>query len=163
MLSSLKTPADGMRPTSLYGDVTTFALFWSNPTSSQVTQPELSSLTCLLVWGDPKRFCSNVVFLLILPKVGITGERVYGLAMVWVHPYQARLSTIDDMAKKLILLASARPNWPYAFVWFNGDTITCLSQKKVTWVPWQRGCLATSCVEGYADWRSVNFCIQRPE
>ena len=86
-----------------------------------MTQPELSSLTHLLVWGNPKRFHSNVAFLLILPKEGIAGERVYGLAMVWVHPYQARVSAIDDMARKLTLLAFARPNWPYAFVWFNGD------------------------------------------
>ena len=48
----------------------------------QVTQPGLSSLTHLLVWGDPKRFCSDMAFLLILPEEGIAGERVYGLAMV---------------------------------------------------------------------------------
>ena len=62
-----------------------------------------------------------MAFLLILPKEGIAGERVYGLAMVWVHPYQARVSTIEDAAKKLILLASTGPNWPYAFVQFNRD------------------------------------------
>ena len=78
-------------------------------------------LTCLLAWGDPKRFCSHVAFLLILPKEGIAGERVYGLAMVWFHPYQSRVSTTDDAARKLTFLASARPNWPYTFVWFNGD------------------------------------------
>ena len=87
----------------------------------QVIQMELSSLTCSSAWGDPERFCSDMAFLLILPKEGITGERLYGLAMVWVHPYQARVPTIEDMAKKLILLASAGPNWPYAFVQFNGD------------------------------------------
>ena len=86
---------------------------------TQVTLMELFSLTHLLAWSDPKRFCSNVAFLLILPKEGITGQRVYGLAMVWVHPYQTRVSTTVDTAKKLILLASARPNWPYAFVQFN--------------------------------------------
>ena len=82
---------------------------------------ELSSLTCLLAWGDPKRFCSGVAFLLIFPEEGIAGGRVYWLAMVWVHPYQARVSTIEDAVKKLILLASAGPNWPYTFVQFNGD------------------------------------------
>ena len=89
---------------------------------AQVTQPELSSLTHLLVRGDPKRFHSDVAFLLILPKDGIAKEMVYGLAMVWVHPYQARVSTIDDAVRKLILLASSAPNWPYTFVQFNGDT-----------------------------------------
>ena len=82
---------------------------------------ELSSITHLLVWGDLERFHSNVAFLLILPKEGIAGERVYGLVMVWVHPYQVRVSTVEDVAKKLILLASTRPNWPYSFMQFNGD------------------------------------------
>ena len=89
---------------------------------AQVTQPELSALTHSLAWGDPERFHSDVAFLLILPKEGIAGERVYGLAMVWVHSYQARVSTIDNAVRKLTLLASARPNWPYMFVQFNGDT-----------------------------------------
>ena len=73
-----------------------------------------------------------MAFLLILPKEGIAKERVYGLAMVWVHPYQARVSTIDDVARKLILLAFSGPNWPYAFVQFIGDAVTCLSQMRVT-------------------------------
>ena len=73
------------------------------------------------MWGDHERFHSNVAFLLILPKEGMAEERVYGLAMVWVHPCQARVSTIDDAVRKLILLASAGPNWPYPFAWFNGD------------------------------------------
>ena len=89
---------------------------------AQVTQPGLSFLTHLLVWGDPERFCSDVAFLLILPKEGIAGERVYGLTMVWVHPYQARVSIIDDAVRKLTLLASSRSDWPYMFVQFNGDT-----------------------------------------
>ena len=84
----------------------------------QVTQTELSSLTHSFAWDELERLCSDMAFLLILPKEGITGERVYWLAMVWVH---ARVSIIEDMAKKLILLTSAGPNWSYIFVWFNGD------------------------------------------
>ena len=101
---------------------------------TQVTQPELSSLTHLLVHGvTSERFSSDVAFLLILPKEGIAKERVYGLAMVWVHPYQARVSTIDNVARKLILLASSGPNWPYAFLCSSmGMPIMCLSQKRVT-------------------------------
>ena len=48
-------------------------------------------------------------------------ERVHGLTMVWVHPYQARLSTIDDVAKQLTQLASYGPDWPYALVQLNRD------------------------------------------
>ena len=88
---------------------------------AQVTQSELTSLTCLKVWGDAKRFCSNVAFLLVLPKEGVVGERVYRLAMAWEHPYQARVSTIDNAAKQLTQLASTGPNWHYALVWLNRD------------------------------------------
>ena len=49
------------------------------------------------------------------------GERVYRLAMVWVHPYQVRVSTIDEAAKQLAQLASTGSNWPYALVWLNSD------------------------------------------
>ena len=88
---------------------------------THVTQSELASLTHLKAWGDPKKFCSNIAFLLVLPEEGAAGERVYGLAMVWVHPYQARVSMIDDAAKQLTQLASTGPDWPYALVWLNGD------------------------------------------
>ena len=43
------------------------------------------------------------------------------LIMVWVHPYQARVSTIDEAAKQLTQLPSVGPDWPYALVWLNGD------------------------------------------
>ena len=57
----------------------------------------------------------------MLPKEGIAEERVYGLAMVWVHPYQARVSTLGTAAEQLTQLASTGPNWPYALVRLNGD------------------------------------------
>ena len=120
MLSSPKTPANGMSPTFLWGcynicpPMKQFHIV-------QVTQPELSSLTHLQAWGDSKRFHSDVAFLLVLPQEGVAGERVYQLAMVWVHLCQTRISTIDDAVRTLVLLASSRPNWPYAFVQFSGD------------------------------------------
>ena len=86
-----------------------------------MTQSELTSLTCLKAWGENERFCRNVAFLLVLPKEGVAEERVYGLTMVWVHPYQARISTIDGTAKQFTQLASTGPNWPYAMVWLNRD------------------------------------------
>ena len=88
---------------------------------AHVTQSGLASLTCLKAWGDPKKFYSDVNFLLVLPKEGAVGERVYGLTMVWVHPYQTRVSTIDNSARQLAQLSSTGPNWPYALVWLNGD------------------------------------------
>ena len=50
------------------------------------------------------------------------GDRVYGLSMIWVNPYQARVSTVEEAVKQLTALVSTRPDWPYALVWLNGDT-----------------------------------------
>ena len=75
----------------------------------------------LKAWGDAEWFWSNVAFLLVLPKEGVAAEGAYGLAMVWVHPYQARVSTIDDAAKQVAQLAPTGSNWPYALVQLNGD------------------------------------------
>ena len=49
------------------------------------------------------------------------GETAFGVAMVWVHPYQACVSTLDEAAKKLALLTTSSKNWAYAFVQFNED------------------------------------------
>ena len=81
-----------------------------------MTLSELASLTSLKVWGDPKKFHSDVTFLLVLHKEGAVGDRVYRLTMMLVHLYQARVSTIDDAVKQLTELASTGLNWPYALV-----------------------------------------------
>ena len=99
---------------------------------AQVTQPELSSLTHLWAWDGSKRFCSDVAFLLVLPQEGVAVERVYGLTIVWVHSYQARFSTIDDVARKLVLLASSSPTGPIHLCGSRGTPITSLSQRRVT-------------------------------
>ena len=70
---------------------------------------------------NAKKFHSGVAFLLVLPKEGAVGERVYGLTMVWVHTYQTRVSMIVGAVKQPAQLASTGPNWPYALVQLNGD------------------------------------------
>ena len=95
----------------------------------QVTQSELTSLTHLK--GDTKRFCSDVAFLLVLPKEGVVGERAYRLTMVWVHPYQARVSTIDGKAEQLTQLASTGPKQPYAWCSSMEMTAICPSLLRV--------------------------------
>ena len=91
----------------------------------------------------------------MLPKEGIAGERVYGLAMVWVHPYQARVSTIDDAAEQLAQLASTGPNWPYALVWLNVDVchmplpnkghLSIMAEGSTSSVPYGRICQLEVC------------------
>ena len=41
--------------------------------------------------------------------------------MIWVNPYQARFSTMEEAVKQLTTLMSAGPDWPYTLVWLNGD------------------------------------------
>ena len=66
-----------------------------------MTQSELSSLTNLKALGDPEKFWSDVTFLLVLTKECTVGERVYILAMMWIHPYQASVSTIEETINQL--------------------------------------------------------------
>ena len=44
------------------------------------------------------------------------------VSTVWVNPYQARVSTVEEVVRELTALASSGPNWPYALVWLNEDT-----------------------------------------
>ena len=66
-----------------------------------MTQSDLTSLSGLKASGDDESFCSDVAFLLVLPKEGIAEKRMYGLTMVWVHAYQARVSTLGTTAEQL--------------------------------------------------------------
>ena len=88
---------------------------------TSVTQSELSSFTSLKAWGNLEKFRSNVAFLLILTGECTVGDRVYSLAMMWAHPYQARVSTVEEAVKQLTPLISTGPDWPYTLVWLNGD------------------------------------------
>ena len=69
---------------------------------TSITQSELSSLTSLKAWGNPEKFQSNIAFLLVLTEECTAGDRVYGLSMRWVNPYQARVSTMEETN-----------NWPH--------------------------------------------------
>ena len=86
-----------------------------------LTQPELSAHSRSGTWGDAKKFWGELAFLLIAPKKTIQGEVAFGLTMVWAHPCQAHLSSLDKVAKKLALLINSSNNWAYAFVWLNED------------------------------------------
>ena len=46
---------------------------------------------------------------------------VFGLALMWVYPYQAHVPIMDEAVRKHTLLTTSSKNWAYAFVWFNKD------------------------------------------
>ena len=91
----------------------------------------------------------------MLPKEGVVGERAYGLTMVWVHPYQARVSTIGSAAKQLAQLASTGCNWPCSLVWLNGNAhhmplpkegyLSVMAEEITSHVPYGRICQLEVC------------------
>ena len=87
-----------------------------------MTQSELSSLTGSGAWVNSKKFGSDLVYLLVSPQKANKEEMVFRLAMVWVHPYQVHVPTLDEMVRKLTLFTASHENWAYAFVRFNEDT-----------------------------------------
>ena len=89
---------------------------------ASILHSELSLLTSLRAWGNTEMFCSNLAYLLVSTRDETASDRVYGLATVWVNLYQTRISTVEKVVQQLTALTSGRPNWPYALVWFNGDT-----------------------------------------
>ena len=72
--------------------------------------------------GDMEKFHSDITFLLVSTKEKATGDRTYSLSAVWVSPYQARVSTVEEVVRELTALASSGPDWPYTLVWLNKDT-----------------------------------------
>ena len=90
--------------------------------AASITQLELSSLTSLRAWGDPEKSKSQVAFLLTLTGGCTERDRVFGLSMMWVNPYQAKAPTIEEVVKSLTPLPFTGPDCPYTLVWLNRDT-----------------------------------------
>ena len=103
---------------------------------ASITHSELSSLTTLKAWRDAEKFHSDVAFLLVLTEEGAVGDRVYSLSTIWVNPYQARVSTMEEAVKQLTALISIGPDWPYALVWLMGIPTTQHSLGRGTWTSW---------------------------
>ena len=40
--------------------------------------------------------------------------RQYGISLVWVHPNQVRVATIEEAVENLTTYTSSGVNWPYA-------------------------------------------------
>ena len=80
-----------------------------------------SPLTSLKAWGNPEKFQSDIAFLLVLTEECTAGDRVYGLSMMWVNPYQDRVSTMEEVVKQLAPLIPTGPDWPHVFMQLNAD------------------------------------------
>ena len=62
---------------------------------------------------------------------GLTEQnKVFGLTMIWVHPYQARAPTVGEAVKLLTMLPSTGSDCPYALVNFNRVACHALLHKE---------------------------------
>ena len=85
---------------------------------------------------DVEKICSDVAFLLALTEDGPAGDRVHGLALIWVNPYQARVSTVEEAVKQLTALVSTGSDWPYALLRLNRDVCHVPLPREGTWASW---------------------------
>ena len=76
---------------------------------------ELFSISGLKVWGDAQKPHCNIAYLLVWVE-NTKKDRCYGISLVWVHPNQVRVATMEEAVKKLTTCTSSGTNWPYALV-----------------------------------------------
>ena len=74
---------------------------------------ELSSISSLKVWGHTQKPCCDIAYLLVWVEDVMQG-RQYGISLVWVHPNQIRVATIEEVEENLTAYTSSGVNWPYA-------------------------------------------------
>ena len=85
------------------------------------SQAELSSLNGVKVWGREKPH-HDIAFLLVQREEEATGDRNYGLLLIWVNPSQARVPSMQEAVEKLTAWASSGLNCPYALVQLHEGT-----------------------------------------
>ena len=87
---------------------------------SKITSLGLSTISWAEAWGDPKRPRFGIAYL--LPAQEVEEERRFGLVVVWVHPSQPLLPSLEEVTRKLTLLINMKEDWPYAFMWVCKDS-----------------------------------------
>ena len=109
------------------------------------SQAELSSLNGLKVWGEGQKPHHDIAFLLVQTEEA-TGDRNYGLSIIWVNPNQVRVPFMEEAVGKLTTYTSSGTDWPYALVWLHKGTCHVPLPKKVHLdiLP-QRGVEVTPC------------------
>ena len=65
--------------------------------------------------GDPRRPRFGMAYLLLAPAQEAEEQRRVCLVVVWVHPSQTLLSSLEEVARKLTLLINMKEDWPYTF------------------------------------------------
>ena len=88
----------------------------------EITRVALSTISHAEAWGDPKRPKSDMAYPLLVPDQAVEEEQRFGLVVVWTHPCQAHLPSLDEVARKPILLIKPGEDWAYTFMQLNKDS-----------------------------------------
>ena len=67
----------------------------------EITQSGISAISQAEVWGNLKKPRFGMAYLLLVLAQEAEEERKFRLVLVWVHPYQALLPSLDEVAKNL--------------------------------------------------------------
>ena len=84
-----------------------------------ITQRQLTAHSKVGAWGDMEKPHQDMLFFLIVQSLAVACEWVFGLTTVLMHPHQACLPTLVDVAQKLLLLADEGADWSYAYIRMN--------------------------------------------
>ena len=84
------------------------------------SQVELFSISSLNVWGDVQKPDHDIAYLLVCVE-DTKRYRCYGISLVWVHPNQVRVATMEEAVKKLTAFTSSGANWPCALAQLYED------------------------------------------
>ena len=77
------------------------------------SQAELFSIRGLKFWRDAQKPCHDIAYLLVQVE-NTNKDRHYSISLVWVHPNQVRVATMEEAIKKLTTCTSSGTDWPYA-------------------------------------------------
>ena len=90
----------------------------------------LLSISHLKVWGDIQDPHGGMAYLLVHTE-GSSKARSYGMALVWISPHQAWVSTMEEALGTLSACISSGPNWSYVLAQlYKGSNHTPLPKDK---------------------------------
>ena len=70
----------------------------------EITRLGLSAISHAEAWGTPGGQSLNMAYLFLVWDQEVEEGRKFGLVAVWIHPSQAHLPSLDEVARKLALL-----------------------------------------------------------
>ena len=101
------------------------------------TLGELLSISHLKVWGDTQEPHNDMAYLPVCTE-GNSEANSYSMALVWISPHQAQVSTMEEALGTLSSCISSGPDWPYVFAQlYKGSNHTPLPKgKHLGILPW---------------------------